>query len=521
MNKTSKSFYENKTYIVLALILPALFLYFKSLKYDFTPMDEQWMILKNTSFLQNWASIKDAFTKPIAEVYYRPLFVVSLITDYHLGKTSPFIYHFTNLFFHLSCVLLLYKFLTLSQVQKKLAFVFTLLFSIHPIMLHAVAWVPGRNDLMLCFFTLLSLIYLHKFITSQKINYFILHFIFFTCALFTKESAILLPLIYIVTYYTYSTIKLNNLIKLISLWLIITIVWFVIRNSIINYYLPIETNFLSSIKNFFLAFILFIGKAVLPINQSILPTLKNSTIIIGIISICTVIFTTYKLGINNKKIAFLGLFIFFIMLIISVWFGATKSSGEHYEQRLYTSIIGLFLFLSTLKINPNSKAFNYIIGIVICFFVIKTFTRMDVYKNKITFAECGLKECPDYYLFYVTKGEDFYRKKEFNNALTLFNKAIELRPDKGDIYSNRGSANFSLGLINEAIVDFTQAINKAPFKMEYHLNRCIALNKINDTKNAMKDLTVLIKCCENQIPQKLKNEVIQKFETLNKINAQN
>ncbi len=41
MNKTTISFFENKTYIVLALILPALFLYFKSLKFDFTPMDEQ------------------------------------------------------------------------------------------------------------------------------------------------------------------------------------------------------------------------------------------------------------------------------------------------------------------------------------------------------------------------------------------------------------------------------------------------------------------------------------------------
>ena len=510
MNKTSKSFFENKTYIVLTLILPALFLYFKSLKYDFTPMDEQWMILKNTSFLQNWSSIKDAFTKPIAEVYYRPLFVISLITDYHLGKTSPFIYHFTNLFFHLSCVLLLYKFLTLSQVQKKLAFTFALLFSLHPVMLHAVAWVPGRNDLMLCFFTLLSLIYLNNYFIENKIKYNLLHILFFICALFTKESAIALPLVYAFTYYVYKGFQPKKMFTLIGVWLLISVLWFAIRNNIVNYMLPIETNFLSGIKNFILSFILFIGKAVFPFNQSILPTLKNSTILIGIISICVLVFATYKLGVNNKKIALLGLLIFFSMLFISVWFGATKSSGEHYEQRLYTSMIGAFLFLSTLKFNNNSKNFNYLIVIIICFFAIKTFVRMDVYKNKNTFAECGIQECPDYYLFYVTKGEDFYRKKDYNNAIVLINKAIELRPDRGDLYSNRGSAYFALGMIKEAIADFTQAINKSEFKMEYYLNRCIALNKINDTENAMKDLELLKKCCPNQIPQKLNDELLQK-----------
>ncbi len=334
--------------------------------------------------------------------------------------------------------------------------------------------------------------------------------------MFTKESAIALPLVYAFTYYVYKGFQPKKIFTLIGVWLLISVLWFAIRNSVVNYILPIETNFLSSIKNFALAFILFIGKAILPIKQSILPTLKNSTILIGIVSICVVVFATYKLGITNKKIAFLGLLIFFSMLFISVWFGATKSSGEHYEQRLYTSMIGAFLFLSTLKFNSNSKNFNYLIAIIICFFAIKTFVRMDVYKNKMAFAEAGLKEAPDYYLFYITKGEDYYKKKDFNNAITLFNKAIELRPDKGDIYSNRGSAYFAIGMVIEAIADFTQAINKSEFKMEYYLNRCIALNKINNTENAMKDLLILKKCCSNQIPQKLKNDVTQKFKMLHK-----
>jgi len=508
--KAIASFFENKIYVLLGLILPALLLYFKSLSYGFSPMDEQWMILKNSSFLNDWNNIKNAFTKPMAEIYYRPLFMVSLIIDYHLGKLSPFIYHFTNLFFHLSCVVLLYKYLVLIQVQKKLAFSFGLLFSLHPIMLHAVAWIPGRNDVMLCFFVLLSLIYLQKFISENKLQFIFLHFLFFGCALFTKENAIVLPLIYCATYFTFKDFKSKKIIKLIVLWFIVCVLWFVLRYSIVNYMLPIETNFISSIKNFVFALILFIGKAFLPFQQSVLPTIKNSNIIFGLMSLFAIAFMIYKLGINNSKIAFLGIFIFFSLLAIPIWFGATKSSGEHYEQRIYTSIIGLFLFLSTLKINIYSKTFNYFIIIAVCWFAIKTFIRMDVYKSALSYANCGIKECPNYYLFYVTKGEDYYSKKEYNNALTFFSEAIKLRPDKADIFSNRASTYFKMGLLNEAIFDYSSAINKSKFRAEYYLNRCIVYNKVNDNKNAIKDLQVLQKCCSDLIPQKLKEDVLNK-----------
>src|ERR1044072_4973754 len=89
-------FFRNDLKISLSLVLSVLLLYKKSLSFGFSPLDEQWLIEDNASFLAKWSSIKEAFTQPSAFVFYRPLFVFSLIFDYHLGKLSPFFYHLTN-----------------------------------------------------------------------------------------------------------------------------------------------------------------------------------------------------------------------------------------------------------------------------------------------------------------------------------------------------------------------------------------------------------------------------------------
>jgi hypothetical protein len=196
MKNTQASFFENKTITFLILLLPAALVYAKSLAFDFTSMDEQWMIVKDADFLSKWKNIKVTFQQPTAEVYYRPLFMISLITDFHLAKLSPFIYHFTNLCLHLFCVALLYQFLVLIKADKKAALLFSVLFSVHPVLLHAVAWIPGRNDLMLGVFTLLAFIYLLKYLSELKAKFLILHLLFFICALFTKENAIVLPFIF-------------------------------------------------------------------------------------------------------------------------------------------------------------------------------------------------------------------------------------------------------------------------------------------------------------------------------------
>lgn len=511
MKPTQYTFFDNKSKVLLALLLPALILYAKSLKFGFTSMDEQWMIVKDSVFLQNWSSIITAFTTSTTDVYYRPLFMISLIIDYHLGKLAPGIYHFSNLMWHLLSVVLLFKFLVKSEVEKKRAFFLSLLFSVHPVLLHAVAWVPGRNDIMLGVFTLASLIYLKKYIDTASRKNAGLHLLFFTCALFTKESAVVLPFLFFAYYFTLKNEDKKRIIPLILSWIALTSLWLVIRNSVSSETSSSAVSMTTISQNMLGGFLLFFGKVLLPFQQSVLPTLKNSSLTPGILSLFLFGFLIYKPGLKNKKIAFFGIFMFFLLLLIPVWFGASKSNGEHYEQRIYGAMAGIFLFLGQLKLDFESKTVKYLAAAVLILFTAKTFIRMNVYKNENTYVDAGIKESPGYYLFPMQKADLLNAKRDFKNAIIFYNKALEIRPDYPQGLSNRGSAYFSSGQYKEAAEDYTQAIQHSDFNKTYYLNRLSAYSRAGDAAQAMKDLIVLKKCCQELVKPELEKRVMDKW----------
>ncbi|WP_317896766.1 tetratricopeptide repeat protein [Aurantibacillus circumpalustris] len=493
MKKNSPFFLKSKTQIFIGLILPAIFLYFKSLSFGFTSMDEQWMIIKDVTFLQDWFSVKSAFTEPSTNLYYRPLFMISLILDYHLAKLNPMMYHLTNLCWHLLSVILLFKFLIGFNVEKKQAYIFSLLFSVNPLLLHAIAWVPGRNDLILCVFTLASLIHIKKFIDNNKRKDLMFHFLFFICALFTKESAIILPLVYIILYFGFKKDSLKRNITFTFIWIAVSAIWLLIRNSITSESITSQNNFLTDFLNFIQGYLIFIGKIIFPIQQSVLPSIVNTSLVPGIATFLIFMILCFYPGLKNKKTAFLGLFIFLMLLAIPVWFGATKPGSEHYEQRIYGSMIGIILFLSQVKFNTDSKLYPICISLFCLIFCLKTHSRMNIYKNELSYIEAGINERPDYYLFHLQKADILNKKREYQASLAYYNAAIDIRPNYPQALSNRGSSYFSLGKFKEATDDYTKAIENSDFNKLYYLNRCQAYFKNNEIENAMHDFGVLKK----------------------------
>ena len=512
MESRFNNFSERRTMPLVLILIITFLLYTKSLKYGFTSMDEQWMIVNDVSFLSKWSSVKNAFTKPSTDMYYRPLFMVSLIFDYHFGKLSPAIYHLSNLMWHLLAVLLLYRFLILMKVGNKSSFIYVLLFSIHPILIQAVAWIPGRNDIMLCVFILCSLIYLVKFIITSKKKFLLLNFLFFILSLFTKESAITLPIIFIAFHFVLKNKEKRKLILPTIAWFSIGVSWFLIHFYVISVPFNPLWSFTGVVHNVFNGLLLFVGKLIFPFQQSVMPTVKNASLISGFITSSIIFFLIFKPGLKNKSIAWLGLFIFFGLLILPVLFGALKSGNEHYEQRIYGPMIGVILFFSQLKFNTNSKVFAFFAGIFILFFLIKTSLRMNIYKDELSFMNAGINECPDNYLFYLQKADFLNNKKnDAKESIIYYDKSIALRPLYAQSYNNRGSAYLKLKKYKEAINDFTKATEQPGFNKLYYLNRCHAYFESGSIESAMKDLIVLKKCCSEIIQPDFEKSITDKW----------
>ena len=295
MNETIFDLKGNKAKTYLILVLFPIAIYVKSLFYDFSPMDDQWMIIKNADILSDWKNIGTFFTKPLAGLYYRPLFSLSLMLDFQIGHTSPFIYHLSNLIYHLIAVILLYKLFVALGIETKTTILFCIIFSIHPALLHSVAWIPGRNDILLSIFALSSALYLIMYLQKKKTKFIFFHLFLFACAMLTKENAIILPLFFVgIIFYIEKNKK--NFALFISSWLLIIIAWYFARHAVVQSSLSLGNDSIESLKKFAMGLLLYIGKTTIPFQQSVFPTLKNSSIIYGVIVLAILIVTILKFG---------------------------------------------------------------------------------------------------------------------------------------------------------------------------------------------------------------------------------
>ena len=157
MVKTSKVHHH---LISLIIIFAVTFgIYWNSLQGDFI-WDDKDLILNHQHYLGDWKSLYSAFTEPFfgKSSTYRPLLIVSFIFDYHLWWLNPFGFHYTNVLLHAFNGVLVYLLIAYIFSNYRLAFFTGLLFVAHPIQSEAVAWISGRNDIILTFFSLLVLL---------------------------------------------------------------------------------------------------------------------------------------------------------------------------------------------------------------------------------------------------------------------------------------------------------------------------------------------------------------------------
>ena len=505
MKNVLHSIVQSKTKSALFLLLPAIIVYIQVKTFDFSPLDEQWMILKSQAELQHWKTLLTSFHTSIADYYYRPLVTCSFVIDYHLGKINPGVYHFTNLLLHLACVLVFFKLMLLFGFDRMKAFLVALLFSLHPVLVHAVAWVPGRNDSLLCLFSLASVYFLKQYYMHASIKNFLLHLLFFILALFTKETAVILPPVFLILHVgSKQPFSLKESSRL-GMYVLLLVAWWLLRvEQVVG--LPDSGMSLSERGLSFLKVLcIYCGKAVLPLQLSIYPTLANSSLILPLLTLGVTGFCIYKFGFEKKEEALSYLLVFFLWVLIPSWYATTKSNSELYEHRIYAALPWLLMGLGLVR--WPTKYIGYVLLLVVVFFSVYTHQRAKHYKNLLSFSDAGIKESPDFYLFYQIKGDLAYAKKDIRGALAYSNKAIQIRPDKGELYSNRGSTHFALGNYKEAIRDFSEAIAKAGKRKEFVLNRCIAYGRLNKIDSALQDYVFLKACCPDFIPEKLKTQL--------------
>ena len=454
------------------ILLIGTLVYIQVLSFNYIPLDDRLLIVDNHDFLSNLGNIFQAFKQDFfkiagqqesSKIYYRPIVTLSLMIDAKIGGVSPFMYHLSNLIFHLLASCLLFVFLKKLDYTKNLALLFSLVFAVHPGLTQAVAWVLGRNDTLMTIFVLAAFISLFNLKKNKWLHYF-LHLLFFTLALFTKESAV--AVIFLLAFYVLFLDKEKkihfNRIFLFGGWTIITISWFLIRNLAVESQKITVIDFLkNSILNFPVV-IKYLGKIIFPFNLSGFPTVRDTTFTFGIIALALVILVLVFTKKKRYNFIFFGVSWFVLFLIPS--FIAISIFPSLFEHRVYLPVIGIFIFLleTDLLKNIHKKRLLLKVGLpVILILSFAAFQHSRSFKNDFNFWKNVTGSSPHLALGHSYMGEQYLSRGLTDKAVSEYKQAVALNP------SQRGAHN-TLGVIYGSRQMYGEAEKEFKAELSYH-----------------------------------------------------
>lgn len=188
---------------VSALVFLTLLVYSPVFSHQFqTHWDDQWVVInpytENGLNVQNLWAILTEFYKG----QYAPLNQLSYTILYSAFGYNPFWFHLAGVMLHLCNVLLTYFLIRSILIQSgrfkqisitRISFFTAAIMALHPLLVESVAWISASKILVYSFFYLVGLLFYLKYVSSNKMMYYLLTILFFIFSFGGKEQALTFP----------------------------------------------------------------------------------------------------------------------------------------------------------------------------------------------------------------------------------------------------------------------------------------------------------------------------------------
>jgi protein O-mannosyl-transferase len=481
----------------------AVLLYLRTAWFGFTSLDDVHLIVINKGYLADWRNIPlafktDVFWRP-AGAYYRPLLNLSYMLDAVWGGDRAWAYHMGNIFWHTLGSCLVFALLAGLGTRRSLSLLFSLAFALHPALVQAVAWIPGRNDILLGVFFVSSVLALVNYCRQWKAVWLALHLFFFALALFTKETAVALPVIALAYLcLLVPKTRLSNYLWPALGWIMILVGWWTLRRLALGAQPGLGATLNIGTGDAAKGFLSYLGKIVIPVKLSVLPIPRDITIIYGLAALLLLGLLFFLKGWGSKRYFLFGLAWFLITLVPTL--AAHADFVDFLENRLYLPLVGFLLLLQQSKAVINIglvKAKEKIAAACLLLFLgALSWNHTGSFADGGTFWNNAVKTSPHSSLarwmmakYHDLSGNPGLAEQEFleaikidPNSLTAYNelgafytkherlaeakaaflKVLELNPRNVIGHSNLGQVYLQMDALTEAEREFKQALALDP-----------------------------------------------------------
>ncbi len=392
-----------KPILILALI--SFLQYLPTLFFGITYLDDYQFILRFHNYNQNIENLFTSFTRGVFDnknsIYYRPIFLDSILFNYQLCGENFMGYHLINILLHVLAVIILYKLLIKLKVKSVQAFILALLFAVHPALAEAVAWIPGRNDTLLAIFIFSFLIQSIKFNETGKYIHVILSCLFLLVSFYTKETTFFaIPVgFFIIHIARTEKWKTKNNLLLDFSWIFCFLIWFLSWSFASIKHISLTPKIIAyQLFHKIPVVIQYIGKIFIPINLSVYPTQKDTVYYLGYLSIFLILLIILKSKKKNWNVIFYSIVIFLFFLIPSLLIPNANENSQYLEHRLYLPFLGILLLLPQTILFKNKikeKQLLSIFGIIAVILSAINFSYQQNFSSPNTFWTNAVTTSPN------------------------------------------------------------------------------------------------------------------------------
>lgn len=458
---------------------------------------------------------------------YRPLSLITFAIEVQLFGLNPQVSHFFNaLLYGFSCGVLYLLLLMLFRGNRGeafavfVAFVTTLLFTAHPIHTEAVANIKGRDEILTLLGSIGAMYYSLLAFQQKKLSLSIWAGVIFFLALMAKENAITFLAVVPLAYYFFTKASTGDIIKQVAPFAIATVVFLVIRFSVLGFafseptlelmnnpYIKVENGryvkYSSAEK---LATVTYtMGKYLQllvvphPLTHDYYP--RHIPVVNWgdwrvLLSLLLYIAMAAFAIIRLRKKDILSFAILFYLATFSIVSNLFFPVGTNMSERFaYIPSIGFCMVVAVLlyrylKKGEKVKAFHQLrtplmvaAGITLLF-SIKTLTRNPVWKDNFTLFSTDINTAPNSakmrnamggeLVTQSQKPENKLKQQEMlTEAVGHLREAVKIHPNYKNAYLLMGNANNYLKQYDAAITAYNQALAVDPAYAEAETNLAI------------------------------------------------
>jgi Tfp pilus assembly protein PilF len=464
---------------LLLLVISIGIVYAQSLQFDFVTYDDYELVVQNGDFLSRISNVVTSFTTHVFTThraesgYYRPILLISYIFDYQLWGLNPFGYHLTNFLLHGCTAVIVFLFIERLVKNQFAALLGSMLFALHPLQTESVAWVAGRNDVLLGFFVtvmLLSYLYYRENVGSKRL-YLIVSVVAFTFALFTKESAafylLLIPLLEIcVEKKKASKEGFLNILPFLG----VVVVYLIARWSVIGELIGAERMYgtlplVDRLRQVPAIISEHCALVVLPMQLSIVHPLEQLRWFVSPWTIVALMIPSFLLVAawycwRKDGVLCFGMLCFLAGLVPVL--GIFPVAVPILEHRLYLPLVGVTIvaarIVSLISVPKLRSVVTVMLGLVVIVLAFASYVRLPVWRDSTTLWMDAIEKAPTVSRSYFNLAGYYFEHQQYDSTARLLKKYIELKPDDFLGYSKLRQTYFlagryeDAGLVNRQII---------------------------------------------------------------------